>query len=55
MFSAHQEGAHLVQQIESQLRGKPLVPYTYRDFGSLVSLSNSAPLESHGHYLAADG
>jgi len=30
----------MVQQIERQLRGKPLVPYTYRDFGSLVSIGN---------------
>jgi NADH dehydrogenase len=38
--AAHQEAAHMVQQIERQLRGKPLAPYTYRDFGSLVSLGN---------------
>ena len=38
--AAHQEAAHMVQQIERQLRGKTLVPYTYRDFGSLVSLGN---------------
>jgi NADH dehydrogenase len=38
--AAHQEAAHMVQQIERQLHGKPLVPYTYRDFGSLVSLGN---------------
>jgi NADH:ubiquinone reductase (H+-translocating) len=38
--AAHQEAAHMVQQIERQLRGKPLLPYTYRDFGSLVSLGN---------------
>ena len=25
-------------QLERRLRGKPLQPYTYRDFGSLVSL-----------------
>jgi NADH:quinone reductase (non-electrogenic) len=36
--AAHQEAAHMVRQIERQLRGKPLIPYTYRDFGSLVSL-----------------
>ena len=28
----------MVRQIERRLRGKPLLPYTYRDFGSLVSL-----------------
>jgi NADH dehydrogenase len=36
--AAHQEAAHMVQQIERKLRGKLLLPYTYRDFGSLVSL-----------------
>jgi NADH dehydrogenase len=30
----------MVQQIERQLLGKPLLPYTYRDFGSLVSIGN---------------
>jgi len=28
----------MVRQIEWRLRGQPLRPYTYRDFGSLVSL-----------------
>ena len=36
--AAHQEAAHMVRQIERRLRGQPLLPYTYRDFGSLVSL-----------------
>jgi NADH:ubiquinone reductase (H+-translocating) len=36
--AAHQEASHMVRQIELRLRGKPLRPYTYRDFGSLVSL-----------------
>jgi len=36
--AAHQEALHMVRQIERRLRGKPLKPYTYRDFGSLVSL-----------------
>ncbi len=38
--AAHQEAAHMVRQIERRLRGQPLQPYTYRDFGSLVSLGN---------------
>jgi NADH:ubiquinone reductase (H+-translocating) len=38
--AAHQQAAHLVRQIERRLRGEPLVPYTYRDFGSLVSLGD---------------
>jgi len=36
--AAHQQAAHMVRQIERRLRGQPLEPYTYRDFGSLVSL-----------------
>jgi len=36
--AAHQQAAHMVRQIERRLRGEPLQPYTYRDFGSLVSL-----------------
>jgi NADH:quinone reductase (non-electrogenic) len=36
--AAHQEAAHMVRQIHRLLRGTPLEPYTYRDFGSLVSL-----------------
>ena len=28
----------MVRQIERRLRREPLLPYTYRDFGSLVSL-----------------
>src|SRR4029077_17694459 len=36
--AAHQEASHLFRQIQRRLRGKPLQPYAYRDFGSLVSL-----------------
>src|SRR5208337_4473206 len=36
--AAHQEASHMFRQIERRLRGKPLEPYVYRDFGSLVSL-----------------
>jgi NADH dehydrogenase len=36
--AAHQEAAHMVRQIERRLRGGSLLPYTYRDFGSLISL-----------------
>ncbi|HTV29610.1 MAG TPA: NAD(P)/FAD-dependent oxidoreductase [Xanthobacteraceae bacterium] len=36
--AAHQEAAHMLRQIERRLRGRPLQPYKYRDFGSLVSL-----------------
>jgi NADH dehydrogenase len=36
--AAHQQAAHMLKQIERRLRGEPLRPYVYRDFGSLVSL-----------------
>jgi NADH:quinone reductase (non-electrogenic) len=36
--AAHQEASHMVRQIERRLRGEHLLPYTYRDLGSLVSL-----------------
>jgi len=36
--AAHQEASHMVRQIERRLRGRKLLPYKYRDFGSLVSL-----------------
>jgi len=36
--AAHQEASHMLRQIERRLHGAPLEPYTYRDFGSLVSL-----------------
>jgi NADH dehydrogenase len=35
---AHQQASHLVKQIRRRLRGQPLQPWRYRDFGSLVSL-----------------
>ena len=36
--AAHQQASHLVRQIARRLRGQPLQPWRYRDFGSLVSL-----------------
>ena len=36
--AAHQQASHLVRMLARRLRGKPLKPYVYRDFGSLVSL-----------------
>lgn len=38
--AAHQEAVHVVRQIQRQLRGRPLLPFVYRDFGSLVSLGS---------------
>jgi NADH dehydrogenase len=36
--AAHQEASHLLRQLRHRLEGKPLAPFVYRDFGSLVSL-----------------
>ena len=36
--AAHQQAAHLLQQIRRRLDGQPLKDWHYRDFGSLVSL-----------------
>ena len=36
--AAHQQASHMVKQIANRLSGKPLRPWRYRDFGSLVSL-----------------
>jgi NADH dehydrogenase len=38
--AAHQQASHMVKQIVRRLEGKPLVPWRYRDFGSLVSLGH---------------
>ncbi|MEJ8859846.1 NAD(P)/FAD-dependent oxidoreductase [Variovorax robiniae] len=36
--AAHQQASHMAAQIKRRLQDKPLKPYRYRDFGSLVSL-----------------
>ena len=36
--AAHQMASHMIRQINLRLAGKPLEPFRYRDFGSLVSL-----------------
>jgi NADH dehydrogenase len=36
--AAHQQASHMVGQVERILRSRPLRPWRYRDFGSLVSL-----------------
>jgi NADH dehydrogenase len=36
--AAHQEASHLAEQMKRRLKGLPLQPFVYRDFGSLVSL-----------------
>jgi NADH dehydrogenase len=36
--AAHQMADHMVAQIQLRMAGKPLAPYLYKDFGSLISL-----------------
>jgi NADH dehydrogenase len=38
--AAHQQASHLARQLPRRLRGQPLKPWRYRDFGSLVSLGH---------------
>ncbi|MGU3538955.1 NAD(P)/FAD-dependent oxidoreductase [Methylobacterium sp. A54F] len=36
--AAHQQASYLIKAIPAKMAGKPLKPFRYRDFGSLVSL-----------------
>jgi NADH dehydrogenase len=36
--AAHQQASHLATQLQRHMKGQPLKPWRYRDFGSLVSL-----------------
>ncbi|MDH5536865.1 MAG: NAD(P)/FAD-dependent oxidoreductase [Betaproteobacteria bacterium] len=44
--AAHQQAMHLGRMIRRRLAGKGLKPYTYRDFGSLVSLGEYSTVGS---------
>src|SRR6188768_1378011 len=44
--AAHQQASHLLKQIPRRLEGKPLEPFVYRDFGSLVSLGDYSAVGS---------
>jgi NADH:ubiquinone reductase (H+-translocating) len=44
--AAHQQASLMVGQILRRLAGRPLTPYRYRDFGSLVSLGDHRTLGS---------
>jgi len=46
--TAHQQAEYMVRAIDARLRKKPLPVFTYRDFGSLVSLSE---YRTFGHLL----
>ena len=53
--AAHQEAAHMVRQFERRLPGEPLLPYTCRDFGSLVSLGKRTTVWSLMGFLFGRG
>lgn len=44
--SAHQMASHLLVNIPRRMRGEPLRPFHYRDFGSLVSLGHYSTVGS---------
>ncbi|MEO8164410.1 MAG: NAD(P)/FAD-dependent oxidoreductase [Betaproteobacteria bacterium] len=44
--SAHQQASHLARMLPRHLRGEPLRPYVYRDFGSLISLGKFTTIGS---------
>jgi len=44
--AAHQQASHLLAQFKRLLRGQPIKPYCYKDFGSLVSLGKFSTIGS---------
>jgi len=44
--AAHQQASHLAKGIRSHIQGKPVKEWTYRDFGSLVSLGKHSTVGS---------
>ena len=44
--AAHQQASHLVRMFPRRLTGKPLKPWRYRDFGSLISLGEYSTVGS---------
>jgi NADH dehydrogenase len=53
--AAHQEAALMFRQIERRLRGEPLLPFAYHDFGSLVSLGGHSTVGSLMGFLFGRG
>jgi NADH dehydrogenase len=44
--AAHQQASHLLRQLRHRLDGRPVQPFVYRDFGSLVSLGKYSTVGS---------
>lgn len=53
--TAHQQAAHVLRQIRRRLKGKPLEPFVYRDFGSLVSLGHYSTVGSLMGFIVGRG
>ena len=53
--AAHQMADHMVKQIKLRLAGKPLTPYVYQDFGSLVSLGQYSTVGSLMGFVTGRG
>lgn len=47
---AHQQAQHLIEHLPAALHGKPIPPFQYRDFGSLVSLGGYDAFGSLGKF-----
>ena len=53
--SAHQQASHLLRQLRRRLEGRPVEPFVYHDFGSLVSLGEFSTIGSLMGFLAGKG
>ena len=51
----YQMADHMVRQIKLRLAGKPLTPYVYQDFGSLVSLGQYSTVGSLMGFVTGRG
>ena len=54
-LAAHQQASHMFKQIRCRLKGEPLQPFIYRDFGSLVSLGEYSTVGSLMGSIAGKG
>jgi NADH dehydrogenase len=53
--TAHQQASHVFGQIGRLLKGEPLRPFVYRDFGSLVSLGEYSTVGTLMGFIAGKG
>ena len=53
--TAHQQATHVLAQIRRRLKGQPLQPFVYRDFGSLVSLGEYSTVGNLMGFIAGKG